>query len=225
MKAMILAAGYGTRMRELTQHCPKPLLQAGGQPLIVYHLQALARAGFKEVVINTGWLGHLLENAIQDGAQFGLQVFWSREDEPLETAGGIRNALPWLGVEPFLVINGDIWTDLDYRQVHLPVGKMAHLVLVDNPPHNLQGDFSFAAQNVLAPRKEEAYTFAGVGCYHPALFAQYGVDENRLGVLLRDAMRDGVISGELFTGHWWDIGTPERLAQLDEWLQQEATSG
>lgn|SRR5699024_48209 len=225
MKAMILAAGFGTRMGKLTQTCPKPLLVAGGQPLIFYHLQALAKAGFQEVVINTGWLGQMLEEAIQNGAEFGLQVHWSREEEPLETAGGIRKALPLLGEEPFVVVNGDIWTDLDYGQIRLPVGKLAHLVLVANPAHNPTGDFSFAAGSNLQPRHGVAHTFSGVGCYHPALFAHYGQEENRLGVLLRDAMQDSVVSGELFAGHWWDIGTPERLAQLDEWLQQEATRG
>lgn len=224
MKAMVLAAGYGTRMRELTQTCPKPMLEAGGQPLIFYHLQALARAGYQEVVINTGWLGHILEAAIEDGARFGLQVHWSREEEPLETAGGIRKALPLLGEQPFLVVNGDVWTDLDFSAIQLQGEHLAHLVLVDNPAHHPEGDFSLQ-QGRVVPRQERSYTFSGVGCYHPALFARYGHNENKLGLLLREAMADNVVSGEHYEGRWWDIGTPERLSQLDNWLQQEAPSG
>lgn len=220
MKAMILAAGYGTRMGELTQYCPKPLLKAAGKPLIFYHLEALKQAGIEDVVINTGWLGHMLEEAIADGTRFGLRVSWSREGEPLETAGGIRKALPLLGDEPFLVVNGDIWTDKDYATIQLPEGQLASLVLVDNPEHHLAGDFTLSSSGVVQPKEEgQTFTFSGLGCYHPALFSQYGVDEDKLGIVLREAMADGKVSGEHFTGAWWDIGTPERLQHLEQLIQ------
>src|SRR5690625_1936947 len=136
MKAMILAAGYGTRMGKLTQETPKPLLKVGGEPLIFYHLLALAKAGVQEVVINTGWLGEQLEDAIQEGKQFGVKVHYSREQTPLETAGGIRKALPFFGNSPFIVVNGDVWPDVDFSHLFLPENRLAHLVLVDNPAHH-----------------------------------------------------------------------------------------
>lgn len=218
MKAMILAAGYGKRMGDLTQKTPKPLLKVGGKPLIFYHLEALADAGFTEVVINTGWLGEQLELAVGSGDQFGLKVRYSRELTPLETAGGIRNALPLLGEQPFLVVNGDVWTEIDFAAITLPADKLAHLVLVDNPEHNLDGDFSLSSQGIVEKPGRCAFTFSGVGYYHPQLFLQYGLGEDKLGNVLRQAMQEHKVSGEYFQGSWWDIGTPERLRLLDQQL-------
>lgn len=218
MKAMILAAGYGKRMGGLTQNTPKPLLKVGGKPLIFYHLEALADAGFKEVVINTGWLGEQLELALGSGDQFGLKILYSREQTPLETAGGIRNALPLLGTRPFLVVNGDVWTDIDFAALSLPKDKLAHLVLVDNPEHNLGGDFSLSNQSTVEKPGHSTFTFSGIGYYHPQLFLQYGLGEEKLGNVLRQAMQDHKVSGEYFQGSWWDIGTPERLGLLDQLL-------
>lgn len=218
MKAMILAAGYGTRMGKLTQETPKPLLKVGGEPLIFYHLLALAKAGVQEVVINTGWLGEQLEDAIQEGKQFGVKVHYSREQTPLETAGGIRKALPFFGNSPFIVVNGDVWTDVDFSHLFLPESRLAHLVLVDNPEHHPDGDFALCHGEVKQEAVVGTLTFAGIGCYHPQLFWEYGAHENKLGAVLRQAMSDGKVSGEHHKGHWWDIGTPERLQALDEQL-------
>jgi len=218
MKAMILAAGYGTRMGALTQKTPKPLLKVGGQPLIFYHLFALANAGVEEVMINTGWLGEQLENAIQDGEQFGLKVYYSREQTPLETAGGIRKALPFFGGSPFIVVNADVWTDFDFSGLFLAENRLAHLILVDNPEHHVAGDFVLQDAEVKQSTSAETLTFAGIGCYHPQLFTEYAPDENKLGVVLRQAMDAGKVSGEHHCGQWWDIGTPERLRTLDQQL-------
>src|SRR5699024_2754390 len=218
MKAMILAAGYGTRMGKLTQETPKPLLKVGGEPLIFYHLLALAKAGVQEVVINTGWLGEQLEDAIQEGKQFGLKVHYSREQTPLETAGGIRKALPFFGASPFVVVNGDVWTDFDFAGLSLPANRLAHLVLVDNPAHHPAGDFVLQQAEVIQGPARETVTFAGIGCYHPQLFWTYAPDENKLGAVLRQAMDEGKVSGEHHHGQWWDIGTPERLHALDKQL-------
>lgn len=222
MKAMILAAGYGKRMGHLTQETPKPLLKVGGKSLIFYHLEALAKAGFTEVVINTGWLGEQLELAIGSGGQFGLKVLYSREQVPLETAGGIRKALPLLGEQPFLVVNGDVWTNIDFSALTLPENKLAHLVLVDNPEHNPEGDFSLSSQGEVVKPGGSVFTFSGVGYYHPQLFLQYGLAEDKLGNVLRLAMQDHKVSGEYFQGVWWDIGTPERLEQLDQLLSESS---
>lgn len=218
MKAMILAAGYGKRMGALTQTTPKPLLKVGGKPLIFYHLSALAKAGVGEVVINTGWLGEQLEHTIGTGGQFGLTVHYSREQTPLETAGGIRKALSYLGESPFWVVNGDVWTDFDFSTLALPSQCLAHLVLVDNPEHHPKGDFLLQSGKVKDGGDADALTFSGIGCYHPALFQQYGVYEDKLGAVLRHAMQDNRVSGEHYAGQWWDIGTPERLTALDQQL-------
>ncbi len=223
MKAMILAAGYGTRMGHLTQGTPKPLLKVGGKPLIFYHLEALHQCGIHEVVINTAWLGEQLEAAIGEGEAFGLRVRYSREGTPLETAGGIRKALPLLGTEaPFLVINGDVWTDFDLATLTLPAGKLAQLVLVDNPSHHREGDFALNPAGQVLSQGQATLTFAGIGCYHPQLFMQYGLKEEKLGALLREAMEDGNVSGVHHQGQWWDVGTPERLMQLDQQLSMQA---
>lgn len=217
MKAMILAAGRGERMRPLTDLLPKPLLAAGGKPLIVHHIEKLKAAGVTTLVINHAWLGHKLVAALGDGSALGVSIHWSAEECALETAGGIVQALPLLGSEPFLVINGDTWLDLDYRAlVNQPLGDdLAHLWLVPNPPQHPQGDFSLQAGRVL---DTPALTFSGVGLYHPAAFAGLPCGARKLAPLLRDWMAQGRVGGSLLAGEWRDIGTVDRLRELDEQL-------
>ena len=217
---MILAAGRGERMRPLTDHCPKPLLTAGGKPLIVWHIERLRDAGFTELVINHAHLGDRLEAALGHGSNLGVSIAWSREGQALETAGGIRYALGLLGEAPFLVVNGDVFTDIDFAPLaRQPAGRdLAHLVLVPNPAHHPTGDFHLSDGRVMA-EGEPKLTFSGIGVYHPALFA--GLPERapaKLAPLLRAAMAEGRVGGELHAGHWLDIGTPQRLAELDAWL-------
>jgi MurNAc alpha-1-phosphate uridylyltransferase len=220
MKAMILAAGLGNRMRPLTLTTPKPLLSVGGKPLIVWHIHALKAAGITDIVINTAWLGHKLHEALGDGAALGVNILWSDEDEPLETAGGIQKALPLLGSEPFILVNGDIWLRYDFKKlVHLDLGQhLAHLVLVDNPPQHPKGDFAFAKEapsNLILSNGEEKYTFAGISLLTPQLFADLPIGKAALAPLLRQAIAQGLVSAEHHAGAWVDVGTPERLADLD----------
>jgi MurNAc alpha-1-phosphate uridylyltransferase len=219
MKAMILAAGLGTRMRPLTDHTPKPLLPAGGKPLIVWHIEKLAQAGFRDIIINLAWLGWKIPEALGDGSRWNVALHYSDEQHEgaLETAGGIVKALPLLGDEPFLVVNGDVWCDYACPQRQLSGNDLAHLVLVENPAHNLRGDFALHAGRVFS-EGEMRYTFSGIGYYHPALFAGLAYGKRPLAPLLREAMQQGRVSGELFGGDWRDIGTPERLAELDQFL-------
>lgn len=220
MKAMILAAGKGERLRPLTLHTPKPLVKVAGVPLIEHHLRALAAAGFSEVVINHAWLGHKIEAYLGDGAQLGLSICYSAEGEPLETGGGIHKALPLLGDEPFVVINGDIWTDYPLAQLPRYLSGDAHLVLVDNPEHNPQGDFALAQGQVLDQRP--GLTFSGISVLSPALFANCQGGAFKLAPLLRQAMAVGRVSGEHYRGHWIDVGTHERLAQVERLLAGSA---
>ncbi len=221
MRAMILAAGRGERMRPLTDHTPKPLLKVGGKPLIVWHLENLAKAGFEEVVINHAHLGSQIEAALGDGSQWGLKIRYSPEEKALETAGGIANALHLLTedgiqMEPFLVVNGDTFTDIDFRSVELVPNGLAHLVLVDNPPQHSQGDFS-VHDGLLVNQGEPMYTFSGVGVYHPRLFASIKVgDAAKLAPLLRQAIAENKATAQHHQGVWHDIGTPERLQALNE---------
>ena len=224
MKAMILAAGRGERMRPLSDEMPKPLLRAGGKPLIAWHIEALVRAGIRDIVINHAHLGFMIEAALADGARYGATIRYSAEGEALETAGGIANALPLLGDEPFAVINGDIACDFDYARLPAIAGAMrartlrAHLVLVPNPPHHPQGDFALRGGRVLAEGGAKR-TFSGIGVYDPALFAGIARGTKApLAPLLRAAMVEGAVSGELHAGRWTDVGTPERLAELDKLL-------
>ncbi len=220
MKAMILAAGHGKRMRPLTDHLPKPLLQAGGRTLIEYHLAALAAADMRFVVINHGHLGNLIEDYLGDGTRYGLSLHYSREGEaPLETGGGIFQAMGVLGNDPFLVQNADVWTDypLLRLQERPAAHDLAHLVLVDNPPHHPRGDFALADGRVAASG-ERLFTFSGIGVYRPELFAGCVPGSFPLAPLLRRAMQEGRVSGELWSGQWMDIGTPERLASLQQRL-------
>ncbi len=221
--AMILAAGRGERLRPLTDATPKPLLPVGGRPLIVRHLERLAQAGFPRVVINLAHLGEQIEAALGDGSTWGLRIRYSREGEgrALETGGGICKALPLLGDGPFLVVNGDLFTDLDYGALAIPEGALAHLVLVDNPPHHPQGDFHLHADGRVTAEEAPRLTFAGVGLYRPALFAGCEPRPFPLAPLLRRWMACGKVTGEHFRGRWLDVGTPERYRRL----QQEFSSG
>jgi len=228
MRAMILAAGRGERMRPLTDTCPKPLLQAGGKALIVWHLEHLRDAGFEDIAINHAHLGAMIEAALGDGRQFGLRIRYSHEAEALETAGGIRQALPLLGDAPFLVINGDIFCDADLAALRAagealsPDGDLAHLLMVPNPEHHPTGDFHLADGRVHRDRSPRR-TFSGIGVYHPALFAGIAPGSRAaLGPLLREAMDAGRVSGALHTGYWLDVGTPVRLTELDERLRRLA---
>jgi MurNAc alpha-1-phosphate uridylyltransferase len=218
---MILAAGRGERMRPLTDETPKPLLTVGGVSLIERHVCALRDAGVHKVVVNLSWLGHLIRAALGDGERFGLRIDYSEEGpEPLETAGGIFRALPLLGAEPFIVVNGDIFTDFPFATLSLSAGASAHLVLVDNPPHHPRGDFGLEGGRVLA-QGQPTYTFSGIAMYRPAFFEGCSPGRFPLLPLLRRATAKGALSGELYTGRWSDIGTPQRLAEL----QTEASNG
>lgn len=225
MRAMILAAGRGERMRPLTDHMPKPLLAVGGKPLIVWHIERLARAGFRELVINHAHLGAQIEAALGSGQQWQVNIRYSPEVTALETAGGIANALPLLGNQPFLVVNGDVFTDIDYASLVLPAGQLAHLVMVDNPPQHAAGDFGLVNGRVVETESDRL-TFSGVGVYHPSLFqaVQRG-QAAKLAPLLKAAMQQQQVTGQHHQGLWHDIGTPERLAQLDQWLQDNNIQG
>ncbi|HWP94988.1 MAG TPA: nucleotidyltransferase family protein [Gammaproteobacteria bacterium] len=222
-KAMILAAGRGERMRPLTDAIPKPLLPVGGRPLIEWHIEALARAGIREIVINTSWLAERIRDALGDGTRWGVHIVYSHEgEEPLETAGGIRHALPWLEPGPFLAVNGDIFTDFPFASLALPAGMLAHLVLVENPAHHTRGDFVLC-DGVVREEGGPRFTFAGIGVYDPALFHGLAPGKAPLAPLLRQAMRLGRVSGEPYGGRWFDVGTPERLAALEAMLAHERT--
>jgi MurNAc alpha-1-phosphate uridylyltransferase len=202
-------------MRPLTDHTPKPLLEVGGKALIEYHLAALQRAGIKEVIINHAWLGEQIEARLGTGGHYGLQIQYSPEAPvALETAGGIIQALPRLGNEPFIVVNGDIWCDYPLQQLPEQLEGLAHLVMVDNPSHNPQGDFCLANGRLQAEGHNKL-TYSGIGVYHPRLFAGLETGIRPLAPLLKNAMTKGLISGEHYRGRWLDIGTPERLDELD----------
>ena len=219
MKAMILAAGRGERMRPLTDTMPKPLLKAGGKPLIQYHIEALRDAGIRELVINHAHLGALLVEYLGSGERLGVCICYSAEPEgALETGGGIRHALPLLGEHPFIVVNGDIWTDYPYQQLRRTPAGLVHLVLVDNPEHNPAGDFSLEGDSVTDAGAHKL-TFSGIGLYHPDLFAAAPDGAFPLAPLLRSAMQEGQVSGEYYPGQWMDIGSPQRLGELDRKLR------
>lgn len=224
MKAMILAAGLGKRMRPLTDNTPKPLLCVGGKPLIVYHLERLQALEVSEVVINVSYLGDEIVKALGDGSDWNVAIHYSFEDEPLETGGAILQALPFLGDEPFLLVNGDVWTDDDLHTLaRTPLGEnsLGRLLLVPNPGHNTQGDFSLLEGHLLHNTEVDAgYTFSGLSLIHPDLVGRY--PERRQAFPLREAFAYAIaqdrLEGELFDAPWWDIGTPERLAELDQQL-------
>ena len=217
MKAMILAAGLGNRMRPLTDHCPKPLLPVAGKPLIVHHLERLRDAGIHEVVINVSYLAEQIIDALGDGSAYGVHIQWSREIEPLETGGGIQQALPLLGKATFLLINGDVWCEALPPLQALQGTDLAHLVLVDNPSHHPNGDFGLIEGRVnqtSTPR----LTFAGISVLHPALLAEHPSGAFALAPLLKAAMDNNRVSGEHYAGYWVDVGTPERLTALKSQL-------
>lgn len=220
MKAMILAAGKGERMRPLTLTTPKPLVRAGGVPLIEYHLRALAAAGFSEVVINHAWLGQQIEDYLGDGSRYGVSIQYSAEGEPLETGGGIFRALPLLGDEAFVVVNGDIWTDYDLSVLHQPMVGLAHLVLVSNPAHHPSGDFQLIDGQVRDGQPDAAsLTYSGIAVLHPQLFEGCSAGAFKLAPLLRAAMANGQVSGERMNGQWVDVGTHERLAEVEALIE------
>jgi N-acetyl-alpha-D-muramate 1-phosphate uridylyltransferase len=225
MKAMILAAGLGQRMRPLTDNLPKPMLCAGGKPLLQYHLEALAKLGASEVIINLAYLGDKIRAFVGDGAAFGVKVYYSAEPEPLETAGALLHALPLLGSAPFLLINGDVWTDYPLAQLAhytLEDDEDAHLVLVPNPEFHPAGDFSPNAQGRLEQNPALAkFTFGGLSLIHPRLIRDYPHPRTKfpLGEVLRFGIAQQRISAAVYRGGWSDVGTPERLAQLDAQLR------
>ena len=215
MKAMILAAGLGSRMRPLTDKTPKPLLKVGGIPLIVWHIEKLAHLGITDIIINIAHLGYQIPEALGDGSSWGVHIQYSDEQEEggLESAGGIVKALELLGDETFMVINGDVFTDYDFQSnKRLAQEALAHLILVPNPEHNPHGDFALDGQKVINSKQ---YTFSGIGYYSPALFKNVPYGKSSLAPLLRDAMKEGKVTGELYEGKWLDIGTPLRLERLN----------
>jgi MurNAc alpha-1-phosphate uridylyltransferase len=222
MKAMLLAAGRGERLRPITDRIPKALVEAGGKPLIGWHLERLARAGFREAVINVSHLGERIVERLGDGRGYGLRLSYSRERERLETAGGIANALPLLGADPFLLVNADVYCECDFARLRdLELGeRLAHLILVPNPPHKEKGDFSLR-NGLVGDDPGARYTYSGVALMKPALVAPVKPgDKAPLAPLLYDAARRGKLGGELYHGLWQDVGTIERLAELEAQLKR-----
>ncbi|KIM03931.1 MAG: mannose-1-phosphate guanylyltransferase [Sulfurovum sp. AS07-7] len=224
-KAMILAAGRGERMRPLTDTMPKPLLEVGGKPLIVWHIEKLVNAGFKEIIINIAHLGYKIPEALGDGSKWGVKLHFSDEQNEgaLESAGGIVKALPLLGNEPFLVVNGDVWCDYEFdKDFKLEDGILAHLILVPNPPHNEKGDFCLK-EGMVSEVGNKRFTFSGIGYYSPNLFRWLEYGRRALGEVLRDTMKHDAVSGELYNGSWRDIGTPERLEEINKICNKKST--
>lgn len=222
MKAMILAAGLGERLRPLTDKTPKPLLEVGGKPLIQHHIERLVAAGIRDIVINISWLAEQIESFVGDGARFGAQVKWSREEQPLETGGGIRRALPHLGSEPFLLVNGDVWTDYPFESLVKRDWSEeidAHLILVPNPIHHMKGDFALDGQGKIRYADEGAstFTFSGLSVMRPEIFALYASASEKFPLrdVLVSGIKAGCVSGEAYRGDWWDVGTLERLEALN----------
>ena len=216
MKAMVLAAGFGNRLRPLTDHTPKPLLTIGGKPMIVHHLEKLAAAGFKEVVINLGHLGHKIPEALGDGSSWGLSISYSDEGpDPLETGGGLTKALPLLGDEPFLLVNGDVWSDLDFSKIptSLAENDLATLYLVPSPRWREKGDFSLAESRVVESEIPQ-YLYAGIALYHPKILDGAKVEKFSIVPRLKSAISKNLVGGILFSGEWDDVGTPDRLSAL-----------
>ena len=220
MKAMILAAGRGDRLRPLTDEIPKPLLKVAGISLIEYHLQNLAGAGYKEVIINTAWLAEKIHQQLGNGERYGVTIIYSDEGKALETAGGVINALPLLGNEPFLVVNGDIWCDFDFSSLpELKPEMQSHLILVNNPEHNPDGDFSLH-NGLIKNTGESMYTFSGIGLYRAEFFAGQPSGPLPLAPIIRNKCHHDLVSGELYDGLWTDVGTLERLQELNDQLSK-----
>ena len=221
MKAMVLAAGRGERLRPITDTLPKPLVQVAGKPLVVYHLEALARAGVRDMVINLSWLGDKIRAALGDGGRYGVHITYTDEGPvALETGGGIFNAIRHLGPGPFLVVNGDTFTDIDFgvlrsqADVDIQAGALARIVLVPNPTQHPRGDFGLEGDRVVE-RETDRFTYSGVGVYRPELFEGCTPGRFPLAPLLKRAIAEGRLHGELHSGEWCDVGTPQRLADLD----------
>ena len=216
---MLLAAGRGERMGELTLHRPKPLLEIAGKPLIEHHIIRLAAAGFRDIVINTAYLGEQIRDYLQNGCAWQVNIQYTEESQRLETGGGILNALPLLGDAPFLVVNSDVWTDFPYQTVPRQLSGKAHLVMVPNPSHNVGGDFSLepcrsGEQQKVYQYTGRCHTFSGISVMTPSLFDGVSAGAFPLAPLLRAAMDNGEVSGELYSGYWVDVGTPQRLQQV-----------
>ena len=221
MHAMILAAGRGERLRPLTDSTPKPLLKVGHLRLIEYQIAALKKAEVRYIVINVSWMAEKIRATLGAGERYGVKIIYSDESgRPLETAGGIIEALPLLGESPFIVCSADVWTDFDYSTLVLKAGCLAHLVLVDNPVHHPEGDFSLRRGRLVKTDGSGA-TFSGIGIYHPALFADLTPGRRTLASVLHAAVENDVISGELYRGNWHDVGTPARLEKLERFLGEE----
>ncbi len=218
MKCMLLAAGRGERLRPLTDKIPKPLVNIAGKSLIEHHLNNLSSAGIKEIIINLAHLGEMIQEQVGDGSKYNLDIKYSQEGpQPLETAGGIINALPLLGDKPFLVMNADIWCNHSLSFANLIGGKLAHLVLVDNPKHNPNGDFAYEFGKIYNTGKN-FLTFSGIGIYDPKLFANLAAGKRSLAPILRDSIEKEIVSAEYFTGKWFDIGTQERLTEAEAFV-------
>jgi MurNAc alpha-1-phosphate uridylyltransferase len=223
MKVMILAAGKGTRMLPLTEQTPKPLLRAGDHSLIEHQILKLKAQGYSDFVINHAWLGEQLEQALGDGSVLGVRISWSPEGEPLETAGGIHHALPLLGEEPFLLVNGDVWTDYPFARLESArrSSDLVHLVLVQNPEQHPRGDFGLDNHRLTEKAAgQPTFTYSGIGVFDPRLFRSLQAGRHPLLPLLLKAIRAGQAGGEYYGGTWMDIGTPERLQQLDGLLKR-----
>lgn len=227
MKAMILAAGKGERLRPLTEHCPKPLVKVGGKPLIIYHIEKLKACGVTEIIINVHHLGGQVIEALGTGEAWGVRLTYSQEKNLLETGGGICTALPLLGKEPFILINGDIWTDFDFKMLPKTIESLGYLILVDNPPYYLEGDYGLTIGGIISDQEKQVgqtYTYSGIAVLHPDLFegCEMGVPF-KLSTLFDNARFAKRLEGQHYRGEWTDVGTSERLAALDERLNQCST--
>lgn len=223
MKAMLLAAGRGERLRPLTDHTAKPLIEANHKPLIEYHLENLRAAAIEEVIINTCWCAEKIVEQLGDGSRFGLNIQYSHEPEALETAGGIANALHLLGGDQFLLLSADIWCDIDLAKISKPTRSLAHLIFVDNPAHNPNGDFGLADNlvKIKSGAVSNALTYSGIGIFEPSLFASLPAARFALREVLIPAIDDSQISGVRYNGNWFDIGTAQRLQALEQHLQSQ----
>lgn len=224
MKAMILAAGLGTRMRPLTLHTPKPLIALGGMPLLQHHIVRLRAAGVTQLVINVSWLAEKIISYFGDGSDFGVSIQWSREQNPLETGGGIRKALKHLGDAPFVVVNGDIWSDFDFAALvarGIAPADSVHLVMVNNPEHNLSGDFGLEQGRIVAKSTANSLTFSGISVMSPTLFESAPAPGSAFPLLplFLDAIAAGRVSGECWQGAWFDVGSQQRFEQASRYVE------
>jgi len=220
MKAMLLAAGRGERLRPVTDRIAKPLVKVGGKPLIEYHIEALARANIVDLVINTSWLAEQIVDTLGDGSRYGVTIQYSHEPQALETAGGIVNALPLLGDRPFLVVSSDVWSDIDYSTITLPRGADMHLLMVSNPPHHPHGDFEIDNGKLRQPRPDgdEALTYSGIGLFQPKLFGDLPPGIRALRPVMLETIERRTASAEFHNGIWFDAGTAERISQIESHL-------